>query len=401
LKRKNFMPKILNNKGFSVLHILVLTLFIGVVGVFAYNHYSNNQVLQSSTNTPIDMEFGIIETNTDSLISIGFYTPKYVNSSFVSDLIKKLQTKGFYAEIYCDTGSCNTRNQVIYPKNIENTSFGFKVTMNTLGKLRSLKINDDSIDKSKVKVRIIDSWDRWESSGTGIIRKKSRLEIANFVPGPNTDNPTYLQIQIIGEGDAFWNFISNIKSRGVSINDCSSTNSVCQTSKVSISMFQQFNIYSYDFRIPVSKFTRLVSFDISSKDLNNTTWSKFESFGWRVSSDRLSIQNTKFKVIPRVSFSIITQSATIIKLSIKVFNTNTYVDINTALRNGVFYSTSTNNSKINSTPISFGCYSDYCEYVYVLPKTVKLIDSTRSDINIIQIPSGWKLNSSGTGITRN
>jgi len=45
IMKGNKMFKKINNHGFGLVPILVLSLFVGVLGVFTYNYYSSNEVL--------------------------------------------------------------------------------------------------------------------------------------------------------------------------------------------------------------------------------------------------------------------------------------------------------------------------------------------------------------------
>lgn len=126
IMKGNKMFKKINNHGFGLVPILVLSLFVGVLGVFTYNYYSSNEVLSmkgvgSLSQRPGDGEYtfppklpqGIINATLDFNGTPNTYQTGQlkIEVSITSDedivyLRNSLRMNGLEIEEYCMTAIC-------------------------------------------------------------------------------------------------------------------------------------------------------------------------------------------------------------------------------------------------------------------------------------------------------
>jgi len=397
--------KKINNQGFSFVPILILVIAVGIVGIFSITFFKNSDVLVVTTSgNKVSLDLAFFENprfkNYDVNLNI-----KSSSKENLAKIREKIRTKGMLVEYYCDRGSCSSNSQIIYPSKLNDYSGGFSFDIKGVkNQIKSISISDKSVSRDgleTINITTSDSRDKWRvNNNLGVDFISNNIVIESFEPNPS-NNPSIIKYRISGVGEIFYGLVRNLNSRGVTINECNTSGANCINSDRKVQGLRLLPSSSisdtYEFTINVSQNTNTISLLTGKTNSSNIRWSIREKNGWRVLPDQLTVENTnsKSRVVPSLSItSFRSEITTRFVFNVSGAGTN-LTSLMNSLRGGVFYKTSKSKDVLTASPVV--CTQTRCEFV--LPSTVNSIYFRSPQIvSFTLVPSGWNINSSGSGI---
>ena len=421
------MPK-LNNKGFGLIPILVISLLIGVLGVFTFNYLSSNGVLSktesrdlaqvnnTSPNKTVPSK-AVIEATLSYNETSGYQTGNIrlnlkgsVND--INALRGELNKYGLEVQDYCMTAAC-PKARIVKPRIsfVENRNFiEINADVPVTGMVKSISYksypqrNRFDMPQFVFKSRL-DNWTislNDESRTFSLVRNNESTNIGVYLKSANsTTGQTNLEFLINGIGDDTAKVIRSIRTNGVKRID-----------RVGFDTYRTATVrpvvtYNGQGQMIISALSTTSSIYLV---LDNNTKVEFLPVpkGWQVNQKGDGLDRISSAVKPSVvDITLISTSGKNATYLVTVTGEGAYKQIleiiNTKGINRVD-GTSFNNSKTTTLrPIPRMFEGSFSFTVTALPNTISFyVNSSEKNLFAVpgKIPAGWKINQNFDGLDR-
>lgn len=424
----NFMPK-LNNKGFGIIPILIISLLIGVFGIFTFNYLSSNGVLSKSENRDLaqvnipdytspnkTVPSGAMIEATLSYNETSGYQTGYIRlnlkgiSNNINALRYDLNKYGLEVQDYCMTQVC-PKPRIVKPRvnlvSLNPVEAEIEVPVTPMVKSIAYKSYPQRNRYDMPEFVFRNKLDNWtiklndESRTFSLVRNNESTNIGVYIKsGNSTTGQTNLEFLINGIGDNSANFIRSIRVEGVRRMD--RIGSTYRTTIVRPNVVYRNG--QGVMNITALSNTSTIYFGLGDLKVQFLPVPS----GWRVNpkGDGLDrdFQTENPSVVDITLISMANKSQT---YEVRVSGNAALKQINEIISSkGInrVDGTSYNNSKTTTFYPIPRMYNGYFTFtVTALPNTLSFyVNSPHRDIKAVpgKIPAGWKINQNSDGLDR-